>query len=73
MGLAKLIIRKGALGAESKDEVELLMRRCYDNSFTEVCRSDVNGGYFISMLQIYGLGVVYSDNLQQLYVSRKVL
>ena len=31
MGLAKLIIRKGALGAESKYGFELLMRRCYDN------------------------------------------
>ena len=45
MGLEQLIIRKGALGAESKDEVELLMRRCYDNSFTEVGRSNVDGGY----------------------------
>jgi hypothetical protein len=50
MGLAKLIIRKGALGAESKDEVELLMRRCYDNSFTEVGRSNIDGGYFYSSM-----------------------
>ena len=32
MGLAKLIIRKGALGAESKCGFELLMPRCYDNT-----------------------------------------
>ena len=50
MGLAKLIIRKAALGAESKDEIELPMRRCYDNLFTEVGRSDVNGGYFYASM-----------------------